>query len=52
MKIRDVMKLIEADGWRILKQRGCHRSTSMQANQEKSRLLGTHRRKPRRRRCV
>ncbi len=25
MKFRDVMKLIEADGWRIVKQRGSHR---------------------------
>jgi predicted RNA binding protein YcfA (HicA-like mRNA interferase family) len=25
MKIRDVMKLIEADGWRIVKQKGSHR---------------------------
>jgi predicted RNA binding protein YcfA (HicA-like mRNA interferase family) len=25
MKIRDVMKLVEADGWRIVKQKGSHR---------------------------
>ena len=25
MKIRDVIKLIEADGWRIVKQRGSHK---------------------------
>ena len=25
MKIRDVISLIEADGWRLVKQRGSHR---------------------------
>jgi len=25
MKFRDVMSLIEADGWRLVKQRGSHR---------------------------
>jgi predicted RNA binding protein YcfA (HicA-like mRNA interferase family) len=25
MKIRDVIKLIEADGWRVVTQRGSHR---------------------------
>jgi predicted RNA binding protein YcfA (HicA-like mRNA interferase family) len=25
MKIRDVMKMIDADGWRIVKQAGSHR---------------------------
>jgi predicted RNA binding protein YcfA (HicA-like mRNA interferase family) len=25
MKIRDVTKLIEVDGWRIVKQKGSHR---------------------------
>jgi len=25
MKIRDVIKLIETDGWRMTKQRGSHR---------------------------
>ncbi len=25
MKIRDVIRLIEADGWRIVKQKGSHR---------------------------
>jgi predicted RNA binding protein YcfA (HicA-like mRNA interferase family) len=25
MKIRDVMRLIEADGWRIVKPKGSHR---------------------------
>jgi predicted RNA binding protein YcfA (HicA-like mRNA interferase family) len=29
MKVRQVVKLIEADGWRLVRQRGSHRQFNM-----------------------
>jgi len=52
MKIRDVMKLIEADGWRIVKQKGSHRQYKHEDKPGKVTIAGHPSEKQRRRRCV
>jgi predicted RNA binding protein YcfA (HicA-like mRNA interferase family) len=40
MKIRDVLRLIEADGWRIVKQKGSHRQYKHSSKRGKATVAG------------
>lgn len=40
MKVRDAIKLVESDGWRVVKQRGSHRQYKHETKKGKVTVAG------------